>query len=363
MVELRKRKKSVEEVAEGIVKEIRSPRPSPIVQSGVFVSSGCTMLNLALSDSPYHGYRLGTVVHIIGDTHVGKSLLALTLMAEAAINPALKSYDLVYEEPESAMFFPIGEMFGEETASRLRFIPTEKERKKGPRTVQQWHDDLVDGAAPFVWVTDSFDALTSQDDMKQDSPTKGGWHTEKAGVASQLFPKIVSKIEALKSLFLWISQTRDNIGVTFGPNKTFNGGNAVKFYRSYAIWLANVGDIKDLIRGKDRIVGAKVRVKITKNKFTGKVREIDFPVYYAFGVDDVGSMVDWMVAEKYWEEEKTEKKKTGKIATEDPFIDGRRKDIIKHIEENDLEGKLKEVVGECWQELEKEIKPDRKRRY
>ena len=376
MVERKVRKKSTEEIAENITEVIK--KPAKVSAPGKLISSGCTMLNLALSDTPDGGYRLGTVVHIIGDTHAGKSLLALNMMAEASIDKKLGDYALVYEEPESAMFFPVKKMFGEDAEKRLKFIPTMIERKKGARTVQKWHDDLLAHAVPFVWVTDSFDALTSEEDLstitadgKKKKLGKGGFRVEKPIVAKQLFPKMVGRIEASQSIFMWISQTIKNIGVTFGPSETFAGGSAITFFRAYEIWLAVVERIYIKVRGKDREVGAWVRARIKKNKFTAKVKEVTFPVYpypYGYGIDDVGAMVGWMVEEGYWEEENKDKKKgkkknIGKILTEEPFIDGKPEVVIRHIEENNLEGRLKEIVTECWLELEKEISTTRKPRY
>jgi len=330
------------------------------VEKKKLISTGSTMLNLALSDKADCGYALGSVVHVIGDTHAGKSLLCLTAMAEASHNKDLNDYDLVYEEPECAMFFPIEKMFGKKTYDRIRFIPDKQDRVE-PRTVQQWHKDLIDSKPPFIWVTDSFDALTSIDDLKDDEPTKGGWRTEKAGVASQLMPKIVGKIEATNSLLIWVSQTRDKLGMTFGNPKTFSGGNAIKFYRSYEIWLAVVERIKEKVRKKDREVGAVVRAKITKNKFTGKIREIEFPVYYDFGVDDIGSMIDWLVDEGFWIKEKNK----ATIETNGFTTDGKRNTIIDYIEDNDLEQELRKFVEGCWFELEQEIteKTRRKAKY
>jgi len=367
-----KRRKGNKKDTSSLVEEIRQETMShifkkPAVSSKNALSSGCSLLNLALSDNIDCGYKMGTVTHVIGDTHAGKSLLMLQMMAEAAANKSFDKYKFVYEEPESAMFFNISDMFGKEVAKRIKFIPEKNKKRKEPRTVQEWHDYIIKCECPFIHVTDSFDALTSEDDIKQISPTKGGWHTEKAGVASQFFPKVVRKIESTESLFFWVSQTRDNIGVTFGSNKTFTGGNAIKFYRSYEIWLAVVKKITKKVRGKDREIGAIIRAKIKKNKFTGKIKTIDFPVYpypYGFGIDDVGSMVNWLVDENFWAlKQKNGGKKTSIIETEEPFIDGKFEVVIKHIEENNYENKLKEIVSECWNDLEGELRTTRKRRY
>lgn len=359
------KRRVVGKITDDVRKTVRESEPVEIekeLKENNLISTGSTLLNLALSDKYVNGgYSLGTVVHIVGDTHAGKSLLALSAMAEASIDERLNDYQLIYEEPESAMFFPVGKMFGEKALERIVFHPSKEDRLE-PRTVQHWHKDLTEWPLPFIWVTDSFDALTSNDDLKDDEPEKGGWKTEKAIVAKRLFPKIVGRIEASNSLYFWISQTIDNIGVTFGPNKTFSGGNAIKFYRSYEIWLAVENLIFTEVRGKKREIGANVIVNVKKNKFTGKKKTIRFPIYpypYGYGIDDVTSMVNWMIEEKFWDKPKGK----SNVQTEEPFIDGKIEKIVAHIEENNLEEKLKMVVCECWQEIEKELSTKRKPKY
>jgi RecA/RadA recombinase len=363
MTELKRRKLPTEDqviqTAEEMTESVdEDPIPRENIKEENLISTGSTILNLACSGfSPYGGFMLGSVVHIIGDSQAGKSLLALTMMAEAAINSKLSNYKLIYEEPEAAMYFPAEEMFGK-GISRVDFIPKDEDRINA-RRVQDWSKDLINAEHPFIWVTDSFDSLTSEDDLKRDESTKGGWKTEKAIVASETFPKIIGPLKANNSLYMHISQTRDNLGVTFGETKTFGGGNAIRFYRCHEIWLAVKNLIYKEIRGEKVEIGANVLVKIKKNKLTGKVRFVDFSVYNDYGIDDVGSMIDWMVKKKFWNLPK------GKqiIETEDGFIDATRPKLIDYVEENNLEDKLKKVVAECWLELEGEIATKRKPRY
>ena len=344
----------------------------PIIRENVkeedLISTGCTMLNLACSGfSPYGGFLRGTVAHVIGDSDSGKTLLALSMMGDNVLDPRLEKYDFIYEEPEAAMRFPKTKMFGQ-NISRVQFIPADKERIN-PRRVQDWAKTLEENSkkGPFIQVTDSFDSLTSADDLKtkkddkgkEKESGKGGWKTEKAIVSSETFPKIIGPIKAHNSLYLQINQTRDNIGVTFGEKKTFSGGNAIKFYRTHEIWLATASSITKDVRGKKRIIGSNVVAKIKKNKLTGKIRFVMFPVYDDYGVDDIGSMIDWLVFEGFWV------KPQGKqiIETEDDFPDATREKLIRHVEENNLEDKLKNICKECWIELEGEIEIKRKPRY
>ena len=279
MMELRRRKIDPEEqVAQTAEEAVEVANEDPIPRENIkeedLISTGSTLLNLACSGfSPYGGFMLGSMVHIIGDSQAGKSLVALTMMAEATRNPRLKDYNLVYEEPEAAMYFPKEGMFGGGFTERVDFIPKDEERVN-PRRVQDWAKDLENAKHPFIWVTDSFDSLTSADDLKtkkddkgkEKESGKGGWKTEKAIVASETFPKFIGPLKHYNSLYMHISQTRDNIGVRFGETKTFSGGNAVKFYRVHEIWLAIEHPITIEVRGKKRIVGSDVIAKIKKNK-------------------------------------------------------------------------------------------------
>ena len=357
---------NVEDVEQGLKnpkqKEVKIPK---------FVSSGCTILDLALSDKLDGGYLLGSFVNVIGDSSSGKSMLALTMCAEAVRNKSLNDYSFIYDLPEATMNFDLESMFGSKF-EKMIFLPEDRTRA---RTIQEWHHDLYRySSGPIIQVTDSFDALTAIGDVDAveagNAVAKTGWKTEKAVVSSAAFPQIIGRIEEHNSLLFIISQVRSNIGVSFGPSKKQAGGYALEFYRTHALWLSEGKKITVSVREKDREIGHWTHCKITKNKVTGKIRQISFPVYYDYGIDDIGASIEWMINEGFWGVEK----RTGKLtlAEEDYTsldIDPEKKlvrsSIIKHIENKQYEGKLKQIVGECWSEVENEIKSkiDRKPKY
>ena len=51
------------------------------------LSSGSTLLNLACSDDPRGAYRKGHYYYLVGDSQSGKTWLAMSVFAEASINP------------------------------------------------------------------------------------------------------------------------------------------------------------------------------------------------------------------------------------------------------------------------------------
>ena len=63
------------------------------------------------------------------------------------------------------------------------------------------------------------------------------------------------------------------------------------------------------------------------------------------------------------EEDNGETKRGKRYDAKELLIQGNRKQLIRQIEEEDLEGKLKEQVEKVWKEIEDECTPKRKRRY
>ena len=120
------------------------------------------------------------------------------------------------------------------------------------------------------------------------------------------------------------------------------------------------GKIQKFVRGKDRTVGVKCLAEVKKNRVTGKIgkdRSVQIPIYYDFGIDDVGSCVDYLVAEQHWP------KKDKIINAKDLLCEGSRGKIIAHIEEEGLEEKVRQLTAKVWSEVEAECEPNRKKRY
>jgi len=153
---------------------------------------------------------------------------------------------------------------------------------------------------------------------------------------------------------LIISQTRDNIGYgsLFAP-KTRSGGKALKFYCTHEIWLAVGKKHKKM----EREIGSDVFAKISKNKLTGKKRNIEFPLYYDYGVDSIASCIQFLVEEKHWK-----KDRSGINASEFDVSLSEEK-LIDHIEKNKLTSKLDKITEKVWNDIEEKIKLDREPKY
>lgn len=318
----------------------------------VYVSTGSTMLNLALTGDPYKGFRLGTINNIVGDSSSGKTILVWSVWAEALINHYLDKYDIEYDDAESAFTFDES-LFGSNTSRIIRSCS---------RYVQDFNVNLLkklQSGKSFLYGLDSFDSLTSYEEEERSkelvkSGKQGGsYKTEKPMHLSAILRETRDLIKEQKSLLLVVSQTRDNIGVTFGDKKTRSGGRALRFYSYHELWMA----VKKHLKRKDRDVGVETVIKVRKNKETGRVRIISFPIYFDYGIDDTGSMIDFLIEEKVW------KKDGHSFDTGSDFGKISEKDLIEETVRKEGREKLVGIVKGVWDEIESEISTDRPAKY
>lgn len=364
----RKQEDTTDSIAKDVESTILEPMDfgPPMKTRGLF-STGSTLLNLALAESIEGGFCEGTCVNIIGDEAAGKSFLTFSTLVEALYDSKRSEYLLEYDEPEVSFQFDIDKLFGEKS----RLIS----RGKHSLFIQDWYDNIfnktikVKDPRPFIYAIDSYDSMDDvhEADMEpEEIGQKGGYRTGKAIASSQIFRKIVGGIADTNSLLIVVSQTRSNLGFgsMFKPKARF-GGNALDFYSSHIMWMA----VKRYIKKRERDIGVEVECRVSKNKRTGKRRVVEFPILYDYGIDDITSMVKFMVKEGFWCQPKAKGKDTSKIPeslvieTEDPFVDATLPKLIDHIEENDLIDDLKKIVAECWMKIEEEIRPVRKPKY
>ncbi len=360
-------KKLAEQVKESSKKKPEQRRKDP----GATIPTGLTTMNLALAENVINGFRKGSIVNIVGDTHTGKTVLLLNCFAACAHDRLLRDYKFIHDEPERAMSFDVPYLFGKKTARR---ISSPHANGKSSRTVEEYLYgllELLEKEEPFISALDSLDALDSDADIEHVEKSRKAWKKGKASPGSygmgkakgmsNLFRHLVEKIEESESLLIIVSQTRDNINPNSFKEKTRSGGKALDFYAHIIMWLAHKGSIKVTRRGKQLSIGNSTRVSITKNKYTGKSRQLFFDTFYDYGVDDIGAMVSWLDTFQVWVSVKNELG-LKKVPTKDMTATQRLK-IAKQIEELDLDDKLRYLLKDEWMELEESLRLDRKRRF
>lgn len=396
-------KRGVTSIAKQVSEEAKEPAKERGFKAPFLVPTGCTLLNLALSDLANGGIPAGAIVNLVGDSQAGKSILAKTIMAEAIKRKLFKKY--IYDETEHADEFDDVHLFGQNFVDTVqppawRTDPFTGEKvPKNSSKIEDTHmylRKLLKEGEPFLYILDSLDGVESdkdeefteknlkerekrlekeeaksakkrqiEEDKKAEKETKEKEEKVKgsydlgipAYLSKRFFKDVEDKLAVNHSVLIIVSQTRQNISVISFAPKRRSGGDALNFFSSAVGWLAVEGPIT----GRKKIpIGTYTKMKMSKNKLTGKLRKISFPIYYDYGIDDIGSMIDWLLENGFWKEGKEGIIGPKEIRIEDPIEE---EDLIRVIEEKNKEEDLKALVQKRWMEIEDSLKQDRKRKY
>lgn len=357
-----------EEIIEQVKRVVRtrSQKISEQPPEGFF-NTGCVLLNLALSDKAFGGYGIGKLTNLIGDSSSGKSLLALSALAELSHDKRFDDYELVFDDVEVALEFDIKKLFG--LATKVRVIPPKTNDKEEPIVSEKVEDfelqihNRLESGKPFLYILDSLDGLPDSTELEKSEENlkkrakgaeeKGSYGIGVPKALSGIFRRIVRRLKHSKAGLIVISQTRDNINPMSFEKKIRSGGKALRFYSCHEIWLA----VGRKIKFKDKVLGTEIIAKVTKNKITGKIRTVKFFIYYDYGVDNIGSCIDFLVEERAWRERG--------ITIYAPVLglEGTRQKLIREIEEKGLEKNLYVETEKIWLEIENSLKLNRKPKY
>lgn len=330
-----------------------------------FISAGSTLFNLACSDYATGAFAKGSYVLLVGDTDTLKTWSCLTCLAEACQNPAFDNHRLIYNGPEGGAKMNIRKFFGAKLDKRIEIIdPSE--------TVESFYylvdDDLEEGT-PFIHILDSITALDSEEDdakyeedkkaYNEGTNAKGSYGVSKPKQNSMKIKRMVSKINKSESIVIIINQVRSNIGTSamFKPDVS-PGGRALPFYADLQIWMKPGEALKKKVGKFDRQIGHEVKIQIKRSRYTGKKREIIIPVFHSYGMDDIGSCIDYLVKEGHWKQNKQT------IVAKELHVSATREKLIAMIENK--EGalpRLQKIVGHVWNQIEQASSIKRKRRY
>jgi recombination protein RecA len=328
----------------------------PRKRSYRFISTGCTLLNCALTGRGEGGWVLGRVVNVVGDRSVGKTLLAIETCANFA--KAFPRGHIWYREAEGAFDVSYAESIGL-PVGRVHFGP------EGPDslwdTLEDVGEDLdlciakaVRSKQPGLYIVDSYDALTSRTEQAR-KIGEATYGTDKAKLSSEIFRRGINRrLREANVLLLIISQIRDKIGASFGVKYTRAGGKALDFYSSHILFLHHVETISETYRGIKRATAVQIRAKCTKNKVALPFRECEFILRFGFGVDDLEANLDWL--------EKVKRVSllglNSKEAVDKYFRESEKlPDAAYHARVAEV-GRL---VSEEWQKVESAFKPVRKK--
>jgi len=259
-----------------------------------WVSTGCAMLDVAISNRPYGGLPVGRIVEITGLEQSGKSLVSAHLLAETQKQGGVA----VLIDTETAVSREFLEAIGVDV-SKLLYVSADSVEQIFDMTetiIEKVRETSKDRLVTIV--TDSVAAASTKAELASDYG-KDGYATDKAIIISKAMRKITNMIGRQKILLVYTNQLRQKMNaMPFGDPWTTSGGKALAFHASVRLRLKGTGQIKMKVGGQDKIVGMKVRAQVIKNRMGPPLRSTDFEIYFDRGIDNYGSWLKVMKEEK-----------------------------------------------------------------
>jgi len=240
------------------------------------ISTGCLSLDLALGVG---GIPKGRIIELYGPEGSGKTTLALHIVAEAQKAGGIAAYI----DMEHALDTEYMKKLGINTAELIVSQPSYGEQ------ALDMTDTLIRSNALDLIIIDSVAALVPKAELDGEMGDHFvGLH---ARLMSQAMRKLTGTVKKTETCLIFINQIREKIGVMFGNPETTTGGRALKFYSSVRMEIRRVTAVKE---GTD-FVGARVRVKIVKNKVAPPFKSTEFDIMYGEGISYVGDIIDLAV--------------------------------------------------------------------
>lgn len=326
-----------------------------------WIPTGCTQLDLAIADSIPGGFPLGRVIEVLGGSSSCKTVLGM-----AAIGAVQRAGGVgFFYDVEDTFDCSWSKLYGLDTANKdtLQVVGG---AGSGLLTVESLFDGHLNKVLESkdtrckLAIVDSVSALSCKAEMA--ATLEGQTMRDKVYKAAQMSAAMrkynPTRLSDANLSILFISQTRDNVGVVYGPAETTSGGRALEFYSSVRVQLWTSSKILD---SNNEAVGVWIRFEVIKNKVGPPFRKGTFRIMFNYGLDDIYSNLDYL--KKYQDSVRVEEAKKEKDAAKRAELekksnlvvfDGQEKmlkTMVKYVEKNNLEHRLCKEVEKVWKIL------------
>lgn len=265
-----------------------------------WVSTGQSMLDLAISNRPHGGFPSGKIIEITGLEQSGKSLLAAHALAETqkkgGVSVLIDTENSVNKAFYEAIGLDISKLVYIQVNTVERIFESIEKIIERVKSLEKTKSKSNKGRIVTI-VVDSLAGASHKKELEGDYD-QTGWATQKAIIISQALRKITNTIGRENILLIFTNQLRVKMNAMFGDPYTTSGGKALQFHSSVMIRLKKLSLIT---KGTD-VIGVKVRATVTKNRIGPPHRHADFDIYYDRGIDNYGSWLQVLKENKIVEQ-------------------------------------------------------------
>jgi recombination protein RecA len=240
------------------------------------IPTGIPSLDYALGVG---GIPRGRVVEIFGAEASGKTLISLSLMAEAQKMGLKAAFIDVEQAFDPSWAIKQGVSLDDD---KLIFLqPDWAEQSLELISI------LADNRVPLI-IVDSVAALSPKAEVEGESgDSHMGLVARLMGQSCRRLPPILRRSN---STVVFLNQVREKIGVMFGNPITTPGGRALPHAASQRISM--LSSPSDAIKTKTGVVGYGFRFKVIKNKVAPPYRVGNFKLLYEEGIQKEENFVD-----------------------------------------------------------------------
>lgn len=221
------------------------------------------------------GLPTGRITEIYGQEAVGKSLLALTLTAEAQ----KAGHKVLYVDAECDLDHTWAKKMGVDMEQLMICQPDHGEQGLDvARTL------IKTGAVKLI-IIDSVAAMTPKSII--DGEVGDAHVAALPRMFAQTMGMLRAEVKKNDVCLVLLNQIRDKIGFMKSGTES-PGGRAIKFYSSIRIELKRIGDYRE----GNEVVGTKVKAFTKKNKVASPHRETVYNVIDGYGFDNLTPMLE-----------------------------------------------------------------------
>lgn len=319
------------------------PPPKQVYKDSLIVSTGSTLLDLAIYGGRAHGGGVpgGIIIEVFSEYGLGKTAIASSICGNSTKNGG----DTQFRDPEGRLDREYAELYG---------VSLSGEQYSRVQMVNELFDDFMAWDPPNknvvnAYVVDSIAALSTTMEMGEKGDKMG---MRKAKEISTGLRKASIIIAEGHKIIVFTNQLREGDKGKFTP-----GGRGVPYWASVRLevkpintWVKGITNKETFINetvkvgGRDieKIIGINTIVTVVKNSRDDPWRQAPVSILFKYGIDDIKCNLQYLKSMRGLSSFDCSNGKTYVALN----------DAIHYVEKNSLEEDLKEQVIDLWNEIE-----------